>query len=544
MKNKTYHFACSEQGYNHIKAGKVCQDSSGSYSDELMSIAVVADGHGSDNYPRTDRGSGFAVNVTINTIQEFVRTVKENDIDISQDSNNYLEQLTKHILQKWYEAVEADYSRYPLTEEELTKVSSKYKLRYKSGEYKEKAYGATLIAVCQTKEYWFGLQIGDGKCVCVSQEGEISEPISWDEACQQNITTSICDSDAIGEFRYYFSKECPIAILIGSDGIDDSYAGSEELYRFYQAVLGVFVEHGPEIGANEVREHLPIISKRGSGDDVSIAGIISATLSVEFKSVLKAQREYSAAKAQIEQTEHDIIQKKDKLEYVCSALKTAKLSYERLCEQRKKAEAEQKEAQKANAEAKKRFEDAETALKNAVEAHKNSEHKPSSDMLSDQDVIVDKTIVTEVPVEQEDNVQMDGADSVSTVDETPIEAKTEPLEVISESIEAEKVVKDTEAVVEVDEETSIAHADNPINPDDMTEVSAEQIVGDESDKQEGKLRVYEVEIPMTDTLSMSDNAVGEKDNNDKKTQKEKRFFGGLRKKLGDTKKAFHDIWGK
>lgn len=96
--NTTYDFAFSEQGYNHIKADKVCQDSSGHYSDDLMAVVVVADGHGSDNYPRTDRGSSFAVEATITAIREFVKTVEDSVIDISEDSDSYLEQLAKNIL--------------------------------------------------------------------------------------------------------------------------------------------------------------------------------------------------------------------------------------------------------------------------------------------------------------------------------------------------------------------------------------------------------------------------------------------------------------
>ena len=57
-------------GYNHIKAGKVCEDASGWYSDEKMKICVIADGHGSDNYPRTNRGAGFAVAAAQNCIIE------------------------------------------------------------------------------------------------------------------------------------------------------------------------------------------------------------------------------------------------------------------------------------------------------------------------------------------------------------------------------------------------------------------------------------------------------------------------------------------
>ena len=63
--NSIYDFAFSAQGYNHIRVKKVCQDSSGHYSDDRMSIAVVADGHGSDDYPRTDKGSRYAVEAAI-----------------------------------------------------------------------------------------------------------------------------------------------------------------------------------------------------------------------------------------------------------------------------------------------------------------------------------------------------------------------------------------------------------------------------------------------------------------------------------------------
>ena len=110
--NTIYDFAFSEQGYNHIKSGKVCQDFSGHYADNSMAVVVVADGHGSDNYPRTDRGSSFAVEATITAIKEFVKTVEDSAIDISEDSDSYLEQLAKNILANWYAAVDADLEKY------------------------------------------------------------------------------------------------------------------------------------------------------------------------------------------------------------------------------------------------------------------------------------------------------------------------------------------------------------------------------------------------------------------------------------------------
>ena len=124
-----------------------------------------------------------------------------------------------------------------------------------------------------TNEGWFGIHIGDGKCVELLENGTLCEPIPWDEACEQNITTSICDSDAIEEFRYITQKDFPAALFIGSDGIDDSYSSEMELHELYRNIFIVFADHGAEVGRNEVRDYLPKITRQGSSDDVSIAGI-------------------------------------------------------------------------------------------------------------------------------------------------------------------------------------------------------------------------------------------------------------------------------
>lgn len=386
--NTTYDFAFSEQGYNHIKSDKVCQDSSGHYSDDSMAVVVVADGHGSDNYPRTDRGSSFAVEATITAIREFVKTVEDSAIDISEDSDSYLEQLTKNILVNWYAAVDADLEKYPFSEEELSKVSDKYKKRYMSGQRQEKAYGTTLIAVCQTRDYWFGMQIGDGKCVCISQDGSMYEPIPWDEDCQANITTSICDSEAIEEFRYCFMKECPVATLMGTDGIDDSYANAEEMYVLYRSILAIFAEHGREMGESEIQTFLPGLSRKGSGDDVSIAGIVSASLSTAFIDVLKAQCEYSNAKARKEQAEREVTLAAEKQEYVLSAMKKAKMNYDLCVQKATEAQEAIEVAQYTQEDAIKRFEAAEIALSTAVTVYQSSIVSEKADEVVDETATV------------------------------------------------------------------------------------------------------------------------------------------------------------
>lgn len=296
MNDNIFAFSATETGYNHTRINKVCEDASDFYDDEKMHICVVADGHGSDNYPRTEFGSKFAVDAAIKNVIEFVNTAEKSQV-INDAENNFerMNQLAKSILRSWYESVEEDYNKKPFTEKELEKVSDKYKNRYLSENIEErkveKAYGCTLIIYVITDDYSFGMQIGDGKCVLIDENGQFLEPIPWDDDCQLNVTTSICDDDAIDEFRFYISDKMPTAVFIGSDGIDDSYANEEELYALYRSILKIFIEHGDEVGKSEIREYLPVLTKRGSGDDVSMGLIINQKRAKSISSVFEMQIE-------------------------------------------------------------------------------------------------------------------------------------------------------------------------------------------------------------------------------------------------------------
>ena len=296
MNNNFFAFSATETGYNHTRINKVCEDASDFYDDEKMHICVVADGHGSDNYPRTEFGSKFAVDAAIKNVIEFVNTAEKSQV-INDAENNFerMNQLAKSILRSWYESVEEDYNKKPFTEKELEKVSDKYKNRYLSENIEErkveKAYGCTLIIYVITDDYSFGMQIGDGKCVLIDENGQFLEPIPWDDDCQLNVTTSICDDDAIDEFRFYISDKMPTAVFIGSDGIDDSYANKEELYALYRSILKIFIEYGDEVGKSEIREYLPVLTKRGSGDDVSMGLIINQKRAKSISSVFEMQIE-------------------------------------------------------------------------------------------------------------------------------------------------------------------------------------------------------------------------------------------------------------
>jgi len=244
---------------------KRCQDFSTHWHSNKNAIIAVADGHGSDEHFRSDRGSRFAVEAAYECFKEllFTNGKKSNNSGLANYEAS-LETLEKSIIAAWYEKVAQDLRADPLEDDVIA------------------PYGTTLLAAAMTEHFWFALQIGDGKCVCLEKDSFgccifADQPVPWDDNCFLNKTTSLCDKNAIKLFRHYYSETLPLAVFLGSDGIDDSFPvfnNESHLSRFYQSVYNNFLKEGKKNGELQLREILPLLTQKGSGDDVSIAGII------------------------------------------------------------------------------------------------------------------------------------------------------------------------------------------------------------------------------------------------------------------------------
>ena len=259
-------------GASHIRAGKECQDFSLSESTETYSMVVVCDGHGGENYFRSAYGSCFAAQAASACISEFMQDFDTTVVPAKPEQ--LLVQLEKSIIAKWNTSVWEHYESNPFSEEELGSISENRRQRVLSGKSIESTYGTTLIALAWTESFWFGMQIGDGKCVRINKDGTFDQPIPANEKCFLNTTTSICDANAIEDFRHYFSAEMPAAVFCGSDGIDDSFIRDEQLYKLYSTVARSLSENEFDTACTELEDYLPRLSSKGSGDDVSIAGIL------------------------------------------------------------------------------------------------------------------------------------------------------------------------------------------------------------------------------------------------------------------------------
>lgn len=302
-------FDISVRGASHIKKGTVCQDYSISNSNNEWSYAIVCDGHGGDDYVRSNKGSEFgckSAEFMINSMMGKISSEK-----FFSESEQLLNTLERRIISKWRETVESHYRSNPFTDSELSRVSSKAYEKYKNGNIYS-AYGTTLVAVVMTHDYWFGIQIGDGKLITIDRDGKFNQPVPENPKCFANATTSMCDKDAFDNFRGCFScdnpesynseinnipdiqnknhfvaygRELPAAIIVSSDGIDNCFKEDEQMYNLYKTVLYSFGTSDFSEAENGLKHYLPTLSQQGSGDDISVAAILDTDIIPELSIV-------------------------------------------------------------------------------------------------------------------------------------------------------------------------------------------------------------------------------------------------------------------
>lgn len=298
-----FHFC---PGESHKSTNKPCQDCAYAEDAEQLSMAIVSDGHGGERYFRSQIGSQIAVDVTKEAIRFFVENMEQasftpknkrsvfDDAQFTEyssaiateqqehtNAHKALTWLFSHIITQWNLAIAKHARENDLNDWEKEHVEQKYideflAMRDTEDASFEKTYGCTLMAYAQTPGYWFAFHLGDGKCVSMRiAEGQLvcEQPIPWDEKCFLNKTTSLCDSNALEEFRYCYqgNGEFPRAIFLGSDGIDDSYGDGEILNNFYIQLFKIIIRKGYDMALKELKKSLPIISQRGSKDDMSVA---------------------------------------------------------------------------------------------------------------------------------------------------------------------------------------------------------------------------------------------------------------------------------
>ncbi|MBS7294285.1 MAG: protein phosphatase 2C domain-containing protein [Treponema sp.] len=293
-----------------------------------FSLVCVSDGHGSSPHFWSDKGAEFAIQAAVELLAasidkvldamdaseykkanknlaksyvkrwnrkcfEYLCSVEIDDLKVKSKeleerdpdiAKRYLDEL--HELKKLAKDYNEIVSKNPMLTEENQKEIGNLVTEFSKLSLKE-IFGCTSVVYFQAKDSpkWYAFKIGDSDLFVDFGDG-FSKPIKDDPKCFLNETTSLCNSKASDSFCFpeeQFLDKVPISIFASTDGVANSFSSEEYLSRFYGQIQFSFDEDGEFIGERDIKNYIPELSERGSGDDVSIAGIVTYDNSIEAR---------------------------------------------------------------------------------------------------------------------------------------------------------------------------------------------------------------------------------------------------------------------
>ncbi|MBQ7543718.1 MAG: protein phosphatase 2C domain-containing protein [Synergistaceae bacterium] len=332
-------FSETVRGSLHEKRKIVCEDASDHFAstDGKYFIAAVADGHGAESCFRSSTGSKLAVSSALECLQKFAEAVLESEekeqkfyddiFSALREQKTVLRQLTDRITALWADNVLKDCQKNPLPPE------------YAAESQKLHAYGTTLIAALRLPSCLVMIHQGDGRCEVIYSDGSTDQPVPWDERCEANITTSMCDVDAAESFRTCaldLRSRSVTACYMFTDGVEDAYRDTYEaidgehslmggVHTFSKYLTCRLVEQGTEGLERFLSEFSAkgLYSPGGSGDDVSVAGIVDLEAAKELTAAFGRETEIYSLEERLITLEIALSSKQRKHEALSAQLKEA-----------------------------------------------------------------------------------------------------------------------------------------------------------------------------------------------------------------------------
>lgn len=319
-------YATSVAGHSHTANDLPCQDASDARSlDEAKwAWAIVADGHGSDRCFRSDRGARLAVAVlgqAFASVQALAASEAERGI-ATVPTSRWVDWAATRVVGQWREAVARDLladppvvDREPMLGRWLegVKVRSGWAAASRAvrqveafqvfaqdarqhvseggplalrelpgwdddlGSWQVTAYGCTLLGVLAAPDalHWF--QLGDGAMIKIT--GGVADYLEPPPAeAIANETPSLSSSDAVRAATvgtvHLAAGDVPSTLILTTDGIPNSYESHEGFLQFCTEIGARVYEEGTL--QQQMPVWLPEISRKGSGDDMSIAIVYSS----------------------------------------------------------------------------------------------------------------------------------------------------------------------------------------------------------------------------------------------------------------------------
>ncbi len=233
-------------------------------------VAAVADGHGHWRHFRSAHGSRLAVTVASEVMRDRAGQL---DAQASQAEleNEISQVVVPAIVDRWRAGVADHLAAEPFSSREEA-------FRF-PGDDAVIAYGSTLLLATVWRHWLLLAQIGDGDIVAVQPGGAALRPVPDDPSLDGQQTTSLCEPQAVREFRVAAvdtTQTALLGVLLATDGYGNAQLSSPWAAEFGRELAGLLAQQGVAGVASELPGWAAqCASHDGSGDDTTIALLVS-----------------------------------------------------------------------------------------------------------------------------------------------------------------------------------------------------------------------------------------------------------------------------
>lgn len=266
-------YICGEcvRGATHERNNLPLQDSKRIEEiSDCITILSVADGHGSDKCPRSDRGAVIAVNAFCDVIKKYLLSYgqteegmtnlvtflnREGDMRFAQD-----------VCEEWQSRVKQSFYKNKIE----TLIDSKRNIDWKKV---YSLYGTTLLGMLITDTFVFAFQIGDGDINMVTANN--ISPLVEPEKFLGTETHSLSKQDAWRKSvtllrRKDIDSELPYLYMLSTDGFINSYASDADFKKTCRDYYNMIGKYGFESVKENLAKWLKETSELGCGDDITV----------------------------------------------------------------------------------------------------------------------------------------------------------------------------------------------------------------------------------------------------------------------------------
>jgi serine/threonine protein phosphatase PrpC len=255
---RRFYPACfSSRGASHIVKNQPMQDAGRVFQNERFTILAIADGHGGDEYDRSDVGSALLVDSAIDVLTEIFEAhaaeciADKNHAQVPVISSLLVKNLFRHIRDVWRLRVLA-HSKYidphclvdvsdDMLSEEGTEPDTD-SINFIQRRLEQKAlftrYGTTLLCAVIYGKSVYCLQLGDGLIIIHDTTG--IRPV-FEDLKVTNSTDSIINDDCDSRVRFAHLKNgaLTMALYLLTDGVTDAHEYDKLALSFRRGAVDV-----------------------------------------------------------------------------------------------------------------------------------------------------------------------------------------------------------------------------------------------------------------------------------------------------------------